>query len=156
MKISPLFNCGVFFLSDRLLHYTLPPAKEGKDLDRWLLTIWLDGNSVDAKLGDTWPPLLQRTIAPAVYSELFMECLERSMPPGPALDALRAAQLEEIRSLETDESFAEMLPDLREAAGAGRICSRCSSRKRERSSDVEEVELRCAGKRGEHGQTGSR
>ncbi|CAE7625668.1 RPS9B [Symbiodinium sp. CCMP2456] len=108
--VTPCFNHGVLFLSDRILHYSLPPSREGQAHQRWLLTVWLDGELVNAPRGEAWPPLLQRLLAPAVYSK---EC---SMPDGPALRALRAAQEEEIRSLQEDEEFAEMLPDLREAA----------------------------------------
>ncbi|CAK9064690.1 unnamed protein product [Durusdinium trenchii] len=135
VKISPLFNRGILFLSDRLLHYTLPPTREGATFGRWLLTIWLEGDSVDAPLGQRWPPLLQRTLAPAIYSKVFLSSLERSMPPGPALDALKAAQEEEITSLESDETFGEMLPDLREAA----LDAIASNRKRKSSGMGKEV-----------------
>ena len=141
MKISPLFNRGILFLSDRLLHYTLPPTREGATFGRWLLTIWLEGDSVDAPLGQRWPPLLQRTLAPAIYSKVFLSSLERSMPPGPALDALKAAQEEEITSLESDETFGEMLPDLREAA----LDAIASNRKRKSSGDQPPCEKRPLG-----------
>eukprot|EP00913_Durusdinium_trenchii_P021754 g20439.t2 len=58
-----------------------------------------------------------------------------SMPPGPALDALKAAQEEEITSLESDETFGEMLPDLREAA----LDAIASNRKRKSSGMGKEV-----------------
>ena len=46
-----------------------------------------------------------------------MESLERSMPPGPALEALKRAQEQEIASIEQDEHFADAwlqieIPDL--------------------------------------------
>ncbi|CAJ1338794.1 unnamed protein product [Effrenium voratum] len=108
VSVAPLFNRAVVFLSDRMLHSSLAP--KDAQARRWLLTLWLHGervDSVDAHLAPSpWPPLLQRLLAPAVYAELFMEALERSMPPGPALEALKAAQREEIASIEMDESFA--------------------------------------------------
>ena len=118
VKVSPTFNRGVIFLSDRVLHYTLPPTEDGTTFARWLLTIWLDGEQVDKAVGQTqrWPPLLQRLLAPAIYSEMYLKSLEQSMPPGAALKALKLAQEEEIASIELDESFAEMLPDLKDAA----------------------------------------
>ncbi|CAE7516986.1 RPS9B [Symbiodinium necroappetens] len=116
VAVTPCFNRGVMFLSDRILHYSLPPSREGQAHPRWLLTVWLEGELVDAPRGEAWPPLLQRLLAPAVYSKEYLSSLECSMPDGPALRALRAAQEEEIRSLQEDEEFAEMLPDLREAA----------------------------------------
>ena len=115
VKVSPRFNRGVIFLSDRLLHYTLPPTADGTTFARWLLTVWLDGDQVDKATG-RWPPLLQRLLAPAIYSKIYLKSLEQSMPPGPALQALKMAQEEEIASIELDDSFAEMLPDLKEAA----------------------------------------
>lgn len=120
VKVSPIFNRGVIFLSDRVLHYTLPPTEDGTTFARWLLTIWLDGDQVDKAVGQTqrWPPLLQRLLAPAIYPEMFLKSLEQSMPPGAALKALKLAQEEEIASIELDDSFAEMLPDLKEAAAA--------------------------------------
>ena len=36
-----------------------------------------------------------------------MESLERSMPPGPALEALKRAQEQEIASVEQDDHFAD-------------------------------------------------
>lgn len=120
VKVSPHFNRGVIFLSDRLLHYTLPPTEDGFCFGRWLLTVWLDGDSVDqvATNRSQWPPLLQRLLAPAIYAEIFLQSLEQSMPPGPALKALKKAQEEEIASIELDESFAEMLPDLKDACSS--------------------------------------
>ena len=120
VKVSPHFNRGVIFLSDRLLHYTLPPTEDGCCFGRWLLTVWLDGDSVDqvAANKSQWPPLLQRLLAPAIYAEIFLQSLEQSMPPGPALKALKKAQEEEIASIELDESFAEMLPDLKDACSS--------------------------------------
>ncbi|CAE7853391.1 RpS9 [Symbiodinium sp. KB8] len=106
VAVTPCFNRGVMFLSDRILHYSLPPSREGQAHPRWLLTVWLEGELVNAPRGEAWPPLLQRLLAPAVYSKEYLSSLECSMPDGPALRALRAAQEEEIRSLQEDEEFA--------------------------------------------------
>lgn len=66
VTLSPLFNRGVLFLSDRILHYTLPGRPSQR---RWLLTIWLEGDAVDSAFQSPWPPLLQRLLAPAIYKE---------------------------------------------------------------------------------------
>ena len=120
VPIAPCFNRGVLFLSDRILHYSLPPSAAGQSHQRWLLTVWLDGELVDAPRGERWPPLLQRLLAPAIYQKEYLSALEHSMPAGPALRALQAAQEDEIRAVEEDDELAEMLPDIRGAAEAAK------------------------------------
>lgn len=117
VDLLPRHDRGVLFLSDRLLHRSLPPqGAAGVTMARWLLTVWFDGSAVDAKRGSVFPPLLQRMVTPAVYRELYLEALEQSLPPGSARAALCKAQADEIAAIEGDEELAEMLDDLREAA----------------------------------------
>eukprot|EP00927_Polykrikos_kofoidii_P011656 TRINITY_DN14972_c0_g1_i1.p1 TRINITY_DN14972_c0_g1~~TRINITY_DN14972_c0_g1_i1.p1 ORF type:complete len:462 (-),score=80.57 TRINITY_DN14972_c0_g1_i1:239-1624(-) len=124
VDIVPAFDRGVIFLSDRVLHRSLPPSAEGRSKARWLLTVWLGGSRVDRSLelvgsgSNRWPPLLQRLLTPAVYADAYLAALEESLPDGEVQRALRKAQLEEIYSIEADEALAEMLGDLREAADA--------------------------------------
>merc|ERR1712217_949680 len=63
-----------------------------------------------------WPPLLQRLVAPAVYSEAYLQALDESFPSGDARCALRKEQLAEIRAIEEDAELVEMLEELRQVA----------------------------------------
>lgn len=113
--LTPWFNRGVLFLSDRVLHRSRCAANTSKR--RWLLTVWFDGAETDYSLAGRWPPPpLQRYLAPAVYREDYLEALEDSLPPGPARAALLHAQALEIRELQQDPDFAEIVQELRAVA----------------------------------------
>lgn len=120
VRLSPVFDRGVVFLSDRLLHRSLPPRGTAMNRRRWLLTVWLEGRSVDRLLGARWPPLLQRLVAPALYAGAYRRALEESLPPGEALDVLCESQLEEVRQIEGDEELAEIVGTLHEVIGSKR------------------------------------
>jgi len=115
ISIETRFDRAVIFLSDRLLHRTLPTRGEGLQRHRWLLTVWIDGLQVDRpQPGEQWGPLLQRLVAPAVYHEVYAEALADSFPEGEARQALLVAQAEEARELLEDAELSEMIGNLRE------------------------------------------
>jgi hypothetical protein len=116
VKLEPLFDRAVLFLSDRLLHRSLPPRDEGVRQPRWLLTVWFDGLEVDKHVGHGLAPPMQRLLAPALHHEAYLEALTQSLPPGEAREALIAAQRAEISELESDGQLVELLEAFRELA----------------------------------------
>eukprot|EP00927_Polykrikos_kofoidii_P059264 TRINITY_DN54468_c0_g1_i1.p1 TRINITY_DN54468_c0_g1~~TRINITY_DN54468_c0_g1_i1.p1 ORF type:complete len:381 (-),score=45.65 TRINITY_DN54468_c0_g1_i1:249-1391(-) len=119
--LEPTRDRAVLFLSDRMLHRSMPPRGLGVGRARWLLTVWLEGNNVDEHVPTgTFAPPLQRLLAPALHSAVYVEALTQSIPPGEARMSLLAEQQSDITAIETDSELIGLLNGLKELQAAER------------------------------------